>query len=338
MQAIAAATFEGNPVDVDFGPGSGPATGGDGGRTGSSGGGIGAWSGMTYIHKMVVGLSSNSATGRIRPQANLRRDAPFRFHSLANTNIVASKLKGFMLRNSPRAFTLIEVLVVMAIIAILAAILVPALNSALERAKATKDMSNLRQMGLATQLYMNDNGGILLSTTGSWMSQLYNADPPPAVPKYISSWGVFVSPFDHPASPRTSSPHDAHSAVSYGINGTSGVIGMSADKISKPSVFIVFAPAQASGSTVNFQGIGNTTSQAGLAASTNVTVVGIGGGMATSVPGGNATGGTHNIRAKINALFADWHVESMAWSGTGPAFTNTTNPGNDPDAPYRWSP
>ena len=70
MQAIAAATFEGRPVDADFGPGSGPATGG-------GGGGVGSWSGMTYIHKMGVGLSSNSATGRIRPQANLRRDAPF---------------------------------------------------------------------------------------------------------------------------------------------------------------------------------------------------------------------------------------------------------------------
>ena len=221
----------------------------------------------------------------------------------------------------------------MAIIAILAAILVPALNSALERAKATKDMSNLRQFGLATQLCMNDNGGILLSTTGSWMSQLYNADPPPAAPKYISSWGVFVSPFDHPASPRISSPNNTNSAVSYGINGTSGVIGMSADKISKPSVFIVFAPAQASGSAVNFSGIGNTTNQANLAASSNVTVL-----ATATVPNGPATGGTHNIRAKINALCADWHVEMMAWSGTGPAFTNTTSTASDPDGNLRWTP
>ena len=70
MQAIAAATFEGRPVDVDFGPGSGPGTGGDGG-------GMGCSSGMTYIHKMTVALSSNSAKGRIRPQVNLRRTAPF---------------------------------------------------------------------------------------------------------------------------------------------------------------------------------------------------------------------------------------------------------------------
>jgi len=242
-----------------------------------------------------------------------------------------------MTKSSPpplaRAFTLIELLVVIVTIGILAAIFIPALNSSLERAKATKDLSNLRQIGMATQLYMNDNSGILFSTSGSWMSQLYNADPPPATPKYISSWGALVSPFDRPASPRTSAPNNANSAVSYGLNATSGVIGMSADKISKPSVFIVFAPAQASGSAVNFRGIGNTTSQAALIGSSNVTVL-----ASATVPNGPAAGGTHSSRRQINALCADWHVESMAWSGTGPAFTNTMPSGTDPDGAFRWSP
>ena len=242
-----------------------------------------------------------------------------------------------MTKSSPppveRAFTLIELLVVIVTIGILVAIATPVFTRVLERAKATKDMSNLRQIGIATQLYMNDNSGILFSTTGSWMSQLYNADPPPATEKYLSSWGVFVSPFDRPASPRTSSPKNANSAVSYGINATLGVVGISADKISKPTVFIVFAPAQASGPTVNFLGIGNTTSQALLAGSANVTVL-----AAASTPGGPAGGGTHNSRTKINALFADWHVETMPWSGTGPAFTNTTSTGSDPDGGYRWNP
>jgi prepilin-type N-terminal cleavage/methylation domain-containing protein len=242
-----------------------------------------------------------------------------------------------MTKSSPplakRGFTLIEMLVAIAIIVLLAAIFIPTLNSAFERAKATKDLSNLRQIGMATQLYMNDNSGILFSTSSSWMSQLYNADPPPATSKYISSWGGLVSPFDRPASPRTSSPNNANSAVSYGINATSGVIGMSADKISKPSVFIVFAPAQASGSTVNFRGIGNTTSQANLAGSSNVTVL-----AAATVPNGPAAGGTHSSRLRINALCADWHVESMAWSGTGPAFINITATGTDPDGAFRWSP
>ena len=242
-----------------------------------------------------------------------------------------------MTKSSPppveRAFTLIEILVVMAIIAGLAAILIPSLNSALERAKVAKDMSNLRQIGAATQMYMNDNNGVLFSTTGSWMSQLYNADNP-AASKYLSSWKIFVSPFDK----RTSSAPSATSAISYGINGTAGVVGMSADRISKPTVFVVFAPAQKSGTTVSFQGTANTTTQVALANSAAITVVGIGGGQATSVPGGNAQGGTHNARTKINALCADWHVESMLWSGTGPTFTNNTATGTDPDGASRWSP
>ena len=247
-----------------------------------------------------------------------------------------------MTKSSPppveRAFTLIELLVVIATIGILLGIAVPALNSAYERAKVTKDLSNLRQLGAGTQMYMNDNNGVLFSTTGSWMSQLYNADNP-AASKYISSWNVFISPFDKPVSPRTVSSKSATSALSYGINGTAGVVGISADRISKPTTFIVFAPAQAFGTKVTFQGIANTTSQANLVASSNVTVKGIGGGQATSVPGGNATGGTNNNRAKINALCADWHVENMLWSsGTGPAFTNAAATGTDPDGAYRWNP
>jgi len=231
------------------------------------------------------------------------------------------------------AFTLIELLVVIAAMFILGALTFRVSTGVLERAKTVKDLSNLRQIGAATQMYMNDNNGALFSTNGSWMSQLYNADNP-ATSKYLSSWNIFVSPFDRPVSPRTASTNNATSAVSYGINGTAGVVSMSADRISKPTVFIVFAPAQASGSTVRFLGVGNTTSQANLTASANVTVR-----AATSNPGNyTVTGGTHNSRAKINALFADWHVETMSWTGTGPAFTNTTATATDPDGYLRWNP
>jgi len=238
-----------------------------------------------------------------------------------------------MKKSYSRAFTLIELTVVVTIIIVLFAVALPAFRGALERAKATKDMNNLRQIGMATQLYMNDNSGVLFSTTaGSWMSQLYSVTA--ATPKYLSSWNTFISPFDRPISPRTSSINSANSAVSYGINGTAGVVGISTDRISKPTAFIVFAPAQASGARVTFQSVGNTTTQAALASSANVTVV-----AQTTNPGNQTvTGGTHNSRTKINALCADWHVENMTWSGTGPAFTHTTDPGSDPDAPFRWSP
>lgn len=59
-----------------------------------------------------------------------------------------------------RGFTLIELLVVIAIIAILAAILFPVFAQAKEAAKKTVCISNHKQNGTATLLYMNDTDGV----------------------------------------------------------------------------------------------------------------------------------------------------------------------------------
>src|SRR5205823_2883726 len=106
---------------------------------------------------------------------------------------------------------LIEVLLVIAIILGLAAILIPSLNSALESAKATKDLSNLRQIGALMQAYLNDKDGIL---------PVINAAPgigtnlsPVIYPKYVATKKVFQSPFDKRPSLETDL-----APVSYGIN------------------------------------------------------------------------------------------------------------------------
>ena len=62
-----------------------------------------------------------------------------------------------MKTNTSRAFTLIEILVVVGIIMLLAAILFPVFGSAQERARASTCLSNLKQLGVAWQMYNQDS-------------------------------------------------------------------------------------------------------------------------------------------------------------------------------------
>ncbi len=88
-------------------------------------------------------------------------------------NIIGSRPKT---NRGRTAFTLIELLVVIAIIAILAAMLLPALSRAKEAGKRIACLNNLRQLGLASRLYVDDSQGMfpLRSNADRWPDKFYD--------------------------------------------------------------------------------------------------------------------------------------------------------------------
>src|SRR5204863_3481456 len=136
-----------------------------------------------------------------------------------------------------RAFTLIEVIVVLAIIVIMMSMVYPAYTTISERAKATKDMSNLRQIGIAIQTYLNDNDQILPAST-TWPGTTVT---PVLYPKYIGTRKVFLSPFDKRPSLETDL-----APVSYSINTNmyAAAPGISRNmlKVVSPSSTFLMAP------------------------------------------------------------------------------------------------
>ena len=119
-----------------------------------------------------------------------------------------------MTRRRIEGFTLIELLVVIAIISILAAILFPVFAQVREKARATTCMSNMKQIGLAVQTYVQDSderlffrsakdstalslgkirsGAVIATNTPPYYAaQWYNVLMP-----YIKANGVFVCPSD----------------------------------------------------------------------------------------------------------------------------------------------
>jgi len=92
-------------------------------------------------------------------------------------------------RRPSRAFTLVELLVVIAMVALLAALVLPALASAKEKARSTRCVDNLRQWGLAYRMFADDHHDFL-PRRGQGVQTLAVIDRPEdwfnALPVYFS--------------------------------------------------------------------------------------------------------------------------------------------------------
>ena len=137
------------------------------------------------------------------------------------------------IRRSNAAFTLIELLVVIAIIAILAAILFPVFAQAREKARQTSCTSNMKQVGLALNMYLSDYDETFPWSTSSMQSGwTWYQSVDPYIKTGVGPNGTTIKPFwlcpsfdnkqiaMQPGDPFPPAPVSTpHISRSYGSNG-----------------------------------------------------------------------------------------------------------------------
>lgn len=237
-----------------------------------------------------------------------------------------------------RAFTLIELLVVIAIIAVLAALIFPVFSRAKEASKRASCISNVRQVGVATSLYVTDADGRYPQTKrASDQPDIDDADGSLDDP-FMGSVFVLIYPYTGAGGrilnedlsgqalygcPDDADPFgkacfpinpDAPALTSFLMNAYF-VFGLSESLISKPSTTILLSERR-SQETPSFgpycEDIYHPWFNASNPASPNNDMALNGGAVATM---------RHADRS--NFLFADTHTKNLAWTQTfGPPEVN----------------
>jgi prepilin-type N-terminal cleavage/methylation domain-containing protein/prepilin-type processing-associated H-X9-DG protein len=140
-------------------------------------------------------------------------------------------------RSANRAFTLIELLTVIAIIGILAAILIPTVGAVRAKANNTKCTANARQISNAIQMYVIDNKGFLPGPMNGNQPPSYSKNDDGAIGNRLASYlsipavsaqtvdlAVLVCPTNFSNGIPTTAPYWFFPDVFQGRNGTTKVI------------------------------------------------------------------------------------------------------------------
>jgi prepilin-type N-terminal cleavage/methylation domain-containing protein/prepilin-type processing-associated H-X9-DG protein len=210
------------------------------------------------------------------------------------------------------AFTLVELLVVTAIIAVLAALAAPAVNGAMSSGQRSKCASNMKSIGAGIHLYAAENNGRLpsincLDPDSTWIEQLQ----PYLGTNYTT---VRVCPADPRAAEKLRTDHATSYLMNERVEADSFYDGATGELVPGEAVFdrLVRIP-NPSRSIIMFLGNTNKTAtgtdhiHSGVMSSWN----GVRGEIWPDAFGGGAPNGT---AGNANYLFADGHVQNIAAS------------------------
>lgn len=236
------------------------------------------------------------------------------------------------------AFTLIELLTVIAIIGILAAIIIPTVGSVRNKAKGVRCTSNLRQMGVAIRVFANDNNGMMVPyrgepsspTAGSqdWLWTEYlipymniKADRLPALPtgsdyKEDSSFFYMCPSSPVPVNWRAWGNYALHPVIMKATG--SKKPNFSISKVQRPSQLIIIAD----GSVQIDTGLGGGSSDGGSGQFFDKTfpftadpgnILNAPVAAETGNPNADGTTGWFRYRHNnsVNCLYLDGHVQSI---------------------------